>query len=39
MKRRPKVYLDTSVLFALFDERNPERKFLTELFFERFKAG
>jgi len=35
MKRRRKirVYLDTSVISALFDERNPERKSLTEAFF------
>ncbi|MFB0562922.1 MAG: type II toxin-antitoxin system VapC family toxin [Candidatus Lokiarchaeia archaeon] len=29
-----RVYLDTSVISALFDERNPERKSLTESFFE-----
>jgi predicted nucleic acid-binding protein len=34
MKRKTRVYLDTSVISALFDERNPERKSLTELFFE-----
>ena len=34
MKRRIKAYLDTSVASALFDERNPERKSLTEAFFE-----
>ena len=28
-----RVYLDTSVISALFDERNPERKSLTEAFF------
>ena len=36
-----RVYLDTSVISALFDERNPERKSLTESFFkeiERFEA-
>jgi len=33
MKRKMKVYLDTSVISALFDERNPERKSLTEAFF------
>lgn len=33
MKKRIKVYLDTSVISALFDERNPERKSLTEIFF------
>jgi predicted nucleic acid-binding protein len=32
MKKRIKVYLDTSVISALFDERNPERKSLTEMF-------
>jgi predicted nucleic acid-binding protein len=30
-----KVYLDTSVISALFDERNPERKNLTEGFFQK----
>ena len=29
-----KLYLDTSVISALFDKRNPERKALTEQFFE-----
>lgn len=33
MRRKPKIYLDTSVISALFDERNPERKTLTEEFF------
>ena len=36
-----KVYLDTSVISALFDERNPERKSLTEEFLkaiDRFEA-
>lgn len=28
-----KIYLDTSVISALFDDRNPERKSLTEAFF------
>ena len=28
------IYLDTSVISALFDERNPERRGLTEEFFE-----
>jgi len=32
MKRKIRVYLDTSVISALFDERNPERKSLTEAF-------
>ena len=30
MRYKLKLYLDTSVLSALFDERNPERKSLTE---------
>ena len=30
-----KMYLDTSVISALFDDRNPERKALTEEFFSR----
>ena len=30
-----KIYLDTSVISALFDKRNPERKALTEDFFRR----
>ena len=34
MKRKLKVYLDTSVISALFDEKNPERKSLTEAFFK-----
>jgi len=33
MRRKIKIYLDTSVISALFDERNPERKSLTEAFF------
>lgn len=33
MRPKLKLYLDTSVLSALFDERNPERKSLTESFF------
>lgn len=33
MKKRIKVYLDTSVISALFDYRNPERQSLTEQFF------
>jgi predicted nucleic acid-binding protein len=28
-----KIYLDTSVISALFDGRNPDRQLLTELFF------
>jgi predicted nucleic acid-binding protein len=34
MRRRMRVYLDTSVISALFNERNPERKSLTKAFFE-----
>lgn len=34
MRRKIKVYLDTSVISALFDETNPERKSLTEAFFK-----
>lgn len=37
MKRKMKLYLDTSVISALFDEKNPERKFLTESFFKEIK--
>ncbi|TFF88338.1 MAG: hypothetical protein EU550_01475 [Promethearchaeota archaeon] len=37
MKPKLKVYLDTSVVSALFDERNPERKSLTESFFEEIE--
>jgi predicted nucleic acid-binding protein len=29
-----KIYLDTSVISALFDKRNPERMTLTEEFFK-----
>jgi predicted nucleic acid-binding protein len=32
-----RVYLDTSVISALFDDRNPERKSLTEGFFKEMK--
>lgn len=34
MKSKLKIYLDTSVISALFDNRNPERMALTESFFE-----
>lgn len=37
MKKKIKVYLDTSVISALFDERNPERKSLTEDFFNQIE--
>jgi len=33
MKRMFKIYLDTSVISALFDERNPERMSSTSAFF------
>ncbi len=32
-----RVYLDTSVISALFDERNPERKSLTGAFFKEIE--
>jgi predicted nucleic acid-binding protein len=40
MVKRLKVYLDNSVISALFDKRNPDRKRTTEAFFaaaERFE--
>lgn len=37
MKRKMKVYLDTSIISALFDKRNPERKSLTEAFFREIE--
>ena len=33
MKRKLRVCLDSSVISALFDDRNPERRLLTESFF------
>jgi predicted nucleic acid-binding protein len=33
MNPRIKIYLDTSVISALFDDRNPDRRQLTEDFF------
>lgn len=33
-----RVYLDTSVISALFDEKNPERKLLTEEFFSKISS-
>ena len=33
MKPKIKIYFDTSVISALFDDRNPDRKHLTEIFF------
>ncbi len=38
MKTKIRVYLDTSVISALFDERNPERKSLTEAFFKEIES-
>ena len=38
MTRKLKTYLDTSVISALFDERNPERKSLTESFFNEIES-
>lgn len=35
MKKKIKIYLDTSIVSALFDDRNPERKILTEAFFRQ----
>ena len=32
-----KAYLDTSVISALFDEKNPERKSLTKAFFQKIE--
>jgi predicted nucleic acid-binding protein len=37
MEEKIRIYLDTSVISAYFDERNPERKFLTELFFKQIE--
>jgi hypothetical protein len=34
MRKKITVYLDTSVLSALFDKRIPEMQFLTRRFFE-----
>jgi len=31
--KRRRVYLDTSVISAVFDDKNPERKALTQSFF------
>lgn len=36
-KTKLKVYLDTSVISALFDKQNPERRSLTESFFSGMK--
>jgi predicted nucleic acid-binding protein len=34
MRKKIRVYLDTSVISALFDDRNPERQDLTKRFFD-----
>ncbi|MGV9200439.1 MAG: PIN domain-containing protein [Promethearchaeia archaeon] len=38
MKHKLKIYLDTSVVSALFDKRNPERLSLTKSFFKGIKS-
>ncbi len=38
MHKRIRVYLDTSVISALFDGRNPERQGLTREFFEQMET-
>lgn len=35
MKRRPRIYLVTSVVSTIFDSRNREREFLTRLFWQQ----
>lgn len=35
---KPKVYLDTSVISALFDERTPERQSLTKSAWQNLKS-
>ncbi len=37
MVKNIKIYLDTSVISALFDDRNPERRDLTKLFFDKIE--
>lgn len=37
MKKKVKAYLDTSVISSLFDDKNPERKSLTEAFFKEIE--
>lgn len=37
MRKKIRVYLDTSVISALFDERNPERQDLTKKFFDEIE--
>jgi len=38
MRKKIRVYLDTSVLSALFDDRNPERQDLTKRFFDEIES-
>jgi len=38
MRKKIRVYLDTSVISALFDDRNPERQDLTKKFFDRMNT-
>ncbi len=38
MKGKIKIYLDTSVISALFDKRNPQRQLLTQRFFEKIET-
>lgn len=37
MRRKIKIYLDTSVVSALFDGKNPQRQLVTQLFFEKIE--
>ncbi len=36
-RRKLKVYIDTSVISAMFDMRNPERRFLTRNFWNHLR--
>jgi len=38
MRKKIRVYLDTSVISALFDDRNPERQDLTKRFFDEIES-
>ena len=38
MRKEIRVYLDTSVISALFDDRNPERQDLTKRFFDEIES-
>jgi len=38
MRKKIRVYLDTSVVSALFDDRNPERQDLTKRFFDEIES-